>query len=135
MSSTTTVKQPESKARVFILYTGGGTIGMAPCDQADPRCPLEPKSFEQLKTHLPCLKELENKIEFGEASLDESLDSSNIEKGHWLKMVKMIRNVYGDCDGFVILHGTDTMAYTATALAFIFENLEDKQSIIAVLAA
>ena len=56
-------------------------------------------------------------------SFDPVKDSSNIDPGVWVKMAEIIEDSYDDFDGFVILHGTDTMAYTASALSFMLENL------------
>jgi len=108
------------KVKVYILYTGG-TIGMAPSDKNNQESPLEPKSLKDLMIYMPNLKQLP--IEFGEGSFNKPLDSSDVKPQHWLQMAKMIEEVYNDYDGFVILHGTDTMAYTASGLSFIFENL------------
>lgn len=133
-------------ARVYILYTGG-TIGMAPKDDTDPYSPLEPKPLDDLLKYIPgCtftpgakyrsteaqalaqrgakFLELENGnvIEFGFGSL-KPIDSSSITPSHWAEMATSIEKVYADYDGFVILHGTDTMAFTSSALSFMFENL------------
>lgn len=111
------------EARIFILYTGG-TIGMAPKDPRNPESPLVPKSLEELRTYMPAVAEFENRIDFGEESpFDPPLDSSDVKPEHWKKMAECIERVYDDYDGFIVLHGTDTMAYTASALSFIFENL------------
>lgn len=108
-----------TKAKVYILYTGG-TIGMAPRDENNPLSPLEPKSLNDLKKYIN-IKNLP--IEFKEDSFDIPIDSSNIKPKDWLKMAMIIEKVYDEYDGFIILHGTDTMAYTSSALSFIFENL------------
>lgn len=132
--------------KVYILYTGG-TIGMAPKDPNDPYSPLEPKPLEELLKYIPGAKrdpdtkyqteeaqklaiegesflELQNGnlIVFGYGSL-KPVDSSDIIPTHWREMAKQIQKVYDDYDGFVILHGTDTMAFTSSALSFMFENL------------
>ena len=57
-------------------------------------------------------------------SFDPVKDSSNIDPEVWVKMAEIIEESYNDFDGFVVLHGTDTMAYTASALSFMLENLE-----------
>ena len=64
-----------------------------------------------------------NLIVFGSGSFEEPVDSSDVGPKDWKRMAEMIVAVYDDYDGFVILHGTDTMAFTASALSFIFENL------------
>lgn len=107
--------------RVFILYTGG-TIGMAPQERNVPNSPLVPKPLDELLMYAPGLGEEEG-ITLGYSSFETPLDSSDVGPQHWLKMADRISEVYDDYDGFVILHGTDTLAYTASALAFIFENL------------
>ncbi len=109
-----------ARAKVFILYTGG-TIGMA---RKDPASPYQPQSLEDLKRYAAILRsDNEWGIEFGFGSFPEPLDSSAVGPFHWLEMARSIKNVYEEYDGFVILHGTDTMAFTASALSFIFENL------------
>lgn len=132
--------------KVFILYTGG-TIGMAPKDAADPYSPLEPKNLQHLLSYVPGFKgddnatyrsqeagdlakvkanflELANGnvIQFGSAALNP-VDSSDIMPDNWKQMADAIRQEYDNYDGFVILHGTDTMAFTASALSFMLENL------------
>lgn len=115
-------------AKVLVLYTGG-TIGMAPSDPGNPASPLEPKNANQLKRWLPPNIEslgIDWKLE---RLKDESgkylepLDSSDVNSTHWKYMAKAIGDAYEKYDGFVILHGTDTMAYTSSALSFMFVNL------------
>ncbi len=112
--------------RIFILYTGG-TIGMAPADLNDPTSPLVPKNWAQLTQFMPSIQEegyfSQKGIEFSYESFNPPLDSSQINPNHWLKMAKTIKKNYHDYDGFIIIHGTDTMAYTASILSFLFENL------------
>jgi L-asparaginase len=108
------------KARVFVFYTGG-TIGMAPQEPNKPGSPLVPQSLDKLKAYVPGLDD--TGIELGFGSFDKPLDSSNVGPRHWKDMAKAIEKEYDNYDGFVILHGTDTMAYTSSALAFMFENL------------
>ena len=120
------------ESNVFILYTGG-TIGMAPTEAGNPASPLEPKPLSDLIKWVPGWDgensagkfeiALGNGIKLGFGSFDEPLDSSNITPTDWLTIAEEIKKVYEQYDGFVILHGTDTMAYTASGLAFIFENL------------
>ncbi|MBN2200653.1 asparaginase [bacterium] len=64
-----------------------------------------------------------NTIRFGSASFEKPVDSSDVGPADWRRMAEMIASVYDAYDGFVILHGTDTMAYTASALSFMFQNL------------
>lgn len=109
-----------STSKVFVLYTGG-TIGMAPLEEKKPGSPLVPQPLERLKKFVPGLDEAG--IELGFVSFEKPLDSSNVGPRHWVQMAKAIETEYHNYDGFVILHGTDTMAYTASGLSFMFENL------------
>jgi len=56
--------------------------------------------------------------------LDELIDSSNLTPDHWLKITDVIEDNYSQFDSFIILHGTDTLQYTASALSFMLENLQ-----------
>jgi len=104
--------------RVYIAYTGG-TIGMKPSDNGF--VPEKGYFTEQLKK-LPELSYPEMpEIEVHEYS--PLLDSSNITPEDWFKISEDIRENYDDFDGFIVLHGTDTMAYTASALSFMLEDL------------
>ena len=115
-----------TQIRIFILYTGG-TIGMAPVDNNDPQSPLVPKNWAQLTHYMPSIKEngyfSQKGISFSYESFKPPLDSSQIKPEHWLKMAQIIEKNYHQYDGFVIIHGTDTMAYTASILSFLFQNL------------
>ncbi len=79
----------------------------------------------KLIEHKPNFLELDsgNVIEFGSGSI-EPVDSSDISPTQWIQIAQKIRTVYADYDGFIVLHGTDTMAYTSSALSFMFENLD-----------
>src|SRR5882724_8750339 len=110
----------KARARVFIFYTGG-TIGMAPRDPSKKGSPLEPKPLANLLEYAKGLEKID--VELGYGSFDRPLDSSNVDSTHWIRMAEAIEAVYDQYDGFVILHGTDTLAYTASALPFLFENL------------
>ena len=118
-------KNVKDKTKVLLIYTGG-TIGMAPRDPENPASPLVPKPLEELRQYAPQLNLMEQRkaleIRYTVA-FDPPLDSSDITPSHWVGMAQIIRDNYGDFDGFVILHGTDTMAYTSSALAFILNNL------------
>ena len=109
------------KTRVYILYTGG-TIGMAPEDPSKPASPLVPKPLDELLPYVPGLQQDKN-LELEYESFEEPLDSSNLGPEHWIDMAKRIERVYDSFDGFIVLHGTDTMSYTSSALSFLFENL------------
>lgn len=105
------------QARVLLLYTGG-TIGMV-YDESGKH--LIPFDFEQIIAKVPELQQFN--IMLTVLSLNEPIDSSNISIAHWLELAHIIEEHYAFYDGFVILHGTDTMAYTASALSFLLENL------------
>ncbi|MCR9152508.1 MAG: asparaginase [Bacteroidetes bacterium] len=103
-------------ARILILYTGG-TIGMIRKDDEA----YHPFSFENLISYIPELKSLG--VELEADSFDEPLDSSNMTPGHWQRIAHRIESDYTNYDAFVILHGSDTMAYTSSALSFMLHNL------------
>lgn len=114
---------------VLIIYTGG-TIGSVPRDEHDPLSALVPASLETIIEKLPRYDKMDKKITFktnqvrlSTYSWQTPLDSSNITSKDWLEMAEVVRSNYDKYDGFVILHGTDTMAFTASALAFMFEHL------------
>src|SRR5207342_2147761 len=121
----------DDRARVLLLYTGG-TIGMKNADESNPASPLVPiPDGKELIRGIPQLESIkEHLIDFEIAKLkDENgkemppLDSSEINAEHWAAMARAIGEHYDDWDGFVLLHGTDTMAYTASALSFMLMNL------------
>jgi L-asparaginase len=102
---------------LLIIYTGG-TIGMV----HDPHTgSLVPIDFRHISDHVPELRKFG--YELHSISFDPVKDSSNIDPGVWVKMAEIIEDSYDDFDGFIILHGTDTMAYTASALSFMLQNL------------
>lgn len=102
---------------VLLIYTGG-TIGMIENPETGA---LENFNFDQLLQHVPELKRFNYRI--SSYQFDPPIDSSDMEPSFWAKIVKIINYNYDNFDGFVILHGTDTMAYTASALSFMLENL------------
>jgi L-asparaginase len=102
---------------VLLIYTGG-TIGMIENPETGA---LENFNFDQLLKHVPELKKFNYRI--SSYQFDPPIDSSDMEPQAWAKLVKIINYNYDNFDGFVILHGTDTMAYTASALSFMLENL------------
>ncbi len=103
---------------ILIIYTGG-TIGMVQRPQTGT---LAPVKFEQISQEVPEL----NKFNFNIKTevLNPVIDSSNMNPARWVKIAKRIERRYNEFDGFVVLHGTDTMAYTASALSFMFDNLD-----------
>lgn len=102
---------------IMLIYTGG-TIGMI----SDPETgALVPFDFDNINKHIPELKRFHYSIDF--YCFDPLLDSSNMDPDVWVRLGEIIKESYENYDGFVILHGSDTMAYTASALSFILENL------------
>lgn len=88
----------------------------------DPRTlSLKPLTFDNLYKYLPVLENFDCRIDFH--TFDPLLDSSNMNPGFWVQLATVIEQNYEDYDGFVVLHGSDTMAYTASALSFMLENL------------
>lgn len=106
---------------VCVLYTGG-SVGMVPKDPSDPKSPLETEKLHRVIPYLTNLKRLEFDIDFYETP--HPLDSSNILPRDWVEIGTLITELYPYYQGFVVLHGTDTMAYTAAALSFMFSNLQ-----------
>lgn len=102
---------------VLLIYTGG-TIGMI---QNPDSGALESFNFDHLQKYVPELKRFNYQIETYQFT--PPIDSSDMEPSLWVKLVRIINYNYDRFDGFVILHGTDTMAYTASALSFMLENL------------
>ncbi len=102
---------------ILIIYTGG-TIGMVHDPDTGSLIPID---FRHISDHVPELRKFGYKLH--SVSFDPVKDSSNIDPGIWIKMAEIIEHGYKDFDGFVILHGTDTMAYSASALSFMLENL------------
>jgi L-asparaginase len=102
---------------VLIIYTGG-TIGMV----NDPETgSLRPFNFEQIIQQVPSLKRFGCKIET--ISFEKPIDSSEINPDVWIKLAEIIKDKHDQYNGFVVLHGTDTMSYSASALSFMLENL------------
>jgi L-asparaginase len=103
--------------KILIIYTGG-TIGMV----NDPKTgTLIPFDFEQIKVNVPELARLDYQLSVH--SFDPILDSSNMNPEVWAALAKLIEEKYTAFDGFVILHGSDTMSFTAAALSFMLQNL------------
>lgn len=105
------------KPRILIVYTGG-TIGMI----EDPETKaLKPFDFSHLMENVPKVKMLDYEID--NIQFHPPIDSSDMDVAHWQLIARSIADNYSSYDGFVVLHGTDTMAYTASALSFMLENL------------
>lgn len=113
--------------KVLVINTGG-TIGMVNSESGNPLSPLRPaKSWEEVAGNHPILEVLD--VETDYYQFDPLLDSTEIRYENWQEMAEVIAREYTNHNGFVILHGTDTMCYTASALSFMLENL-DKPVII-----
>ncbi len=112
-----TVQTKDARPRILIVYTGG-TIGMIENPQTHV---LEPFNFAHLIDNVPKIKMLD--FEIHNYQFKVPLDSSAMTPKDWSKIAEVISSNYNDYDGFVILHGTDTMAYTASALSFMLMNL------------
>ena len=102
---------------ILIIYTGG-TIGMIENPETGA---LENFDMDQFRHHVPELKRFNFKIDA--ITFESPIDSSDMEPHYWVKIAKMIEDNYDNYNGFVVLHGTDTMSYTASALSFMLENL------------
>lgn len=102
---------------ILLIYTGG-TIGMIKDYKTNA---LKVFDFEQIRKKIPELNLLDCIIHT--ISFDDPIDSSNMSPKYWVKIVNTIEDNYNKMDGFVVLSGTDTMSYTASAISFMFENL------------
>lgn len=107
----------ESKTSILVIYTGG-TIGMIKDLESGM---LHPYNFELLSKHIPEINNFDYDID--SYSFDPPIDSSNMTPDLWVKLATIIEENYENYDGFVVLHGSDTMSFTASALSFMLENL------------
>lgn len=107
----------KQKSSILIIYTGG-TIGMKsdPTDNT-----LKPFNFSQILEEVPELAKFACRID--SYSFNPVIDSSDVEPSMWLKLADLIDGKYDQYDGFVVLHGTDTMSYSASALSFMIGGL------------
>lgn len=105
------------RSSILIIYTGG-TIGMKTDEKTGTLVPFD---FSGIYEEFPSLKRLNVDLEVH--TLSPVIDSSNVAPENWVTLAELIRDNYRCYDGFVVLHGTDTMSYTASALSFMFENL------------
>lgn len=103
--------------QILLIYTGG-TIGMVKDYEAEVLVPFD---FSELEQRIPELRQLDCSITA--KSFEQPIDSSNMSTLHWADLARMIGDAYDDYDGFVILHGSDTMSYTGAALSYMLENL------------
>lgn len=106
-----------SKPNILLIYTGG-TIGMMKDFETGA---LKAFNFSQLLDKIPELIQLDCTIET--ISFEKPIDSSNMNPSKWVKIATIIEENYTQFDGFVVLHGSDTMSYSASALSFMLENL------------
>lgn len=104
------------KKSVLIIYTGG-TIGMITNPETGAYKPFD---FEQISKQIPTLKSFG--FDLQTISFEKPIDSADLKPGTWVKLSNILRKNHSKFDGFVILHGTDTMAYTASALSFMLQD-------------
>ncbi len=103
---------------ILLIYTGG-TIGM----MEDPASgSLTPLNFQELRTYIPEIRRFSFRVDV--KAFDKPIDSSDVQTQTWLEIADLIHQHYDQYDGFVVLHGTDTMAYSASALSFVLRNLK-----------
>lgn len=105
------------KRSVLLIYTGG-TIGMKTNPETGSLAPFD---FSQIISEVPELRKFD--ITIDTITFDPIIDSSNVQPTQWCDMVLLLQQNYQQYDGFVVLHGTDTMSYTASAVSFMMENL------------
>ena len=103
---------------ILLIYTGG-TIGMVKDYNTGA---LRTFNFDKLLEHIPEINHLKCTIE--SISFEVPIDSSNMNPKNWVTIAEIIETNYTKFDGFVVLHGSDTMSYTASAISFMFENRE-----------
>ncbi|WP_224485027.1 asparaginase [Robertkochia aurantiaca] len=103
--------------KILLIYTGG-TIGMIKDYETGA---LRAFDFDKLLSRIPELSHLNCDIQ--SVSFEKPIDSSNMNPQYWVRLLEIIESNYKEFDGFVILHGSDTMSYTASALSFMLENL------------
>lgn len=111
------VRRKKTGTRILIIYTGG-TVGMV-MDAATGA--LKPIGFKEIKDNIPEIVKLGFEVDVH--AFNPPMDSSNMHPEIWVELAAIIGRRYNDYDGFVILHGSDTMAFTASALSFLLENL------------
>ncbi len=107
----------KNDSSVLLIFTGGTiSMGENPATQS-----LSPLDSAQVLSFIPELKML--RVNISSVSFNPLIDSSDIQPESWVRIAEIIRDHYDAFDGFVVLHGTDTMAYSASALSFMLENL------------
>ncbi|MDI9356619.1 MAG: asparaginase [Chitinophagaceae bacterium] len=116
ITTLTDTNKKNTRSDILVIYTGG-TIGMVHGKNGV----LQPFNFENMVQRIPELNLLDIKITV--ISFPKPIDSSNIDIKDWQSIGDIIEQNYAQYDGFVILHGTDTMSYSASALSYLLENL------------
>jgi len=107
---------PDNKPSVLIIYTGG-TIGMIVNPETGSYKPFD---FNSISKQIPALQSFGYRLET--ISFEKPIDSAALKPDTWIKLAEILKKNHSDFDGFVILHGTDTMAYTASALSFMLQD-------------
>jgi L-asparaginase len=110
-------RQNDKKPRILLIYTGG-TIGMVTDFKTGA---LSAFNFDKLLKHIPEINHLNCTV--SSVSFNEPIDSSNMQVENWVTLSQIIEDNYEQYHGFVVLHGSDTMSYTASAISFMLENL------------
>jgi L-asparaginase len=113
----TSTKKKTRQTSVLMIYTGG-TLGMVYDDKSNALVPFD---FDQILVNVPEMKRFD--FELTILAIPNPVDSANMKPEIWVELAKIIEQNFIEFDAFVILHGTDTMAYTASALSFLLENL------------
>ena len=108
----------ETKRQSVLLIFTGGTISMGESQSSHSLAPLD---TEKVLSFLPELGMMN--VDIQSVAFSPLIDSSDITPDNWVKIAEIIETYYNRCDGFVVLHGTDTMAYSASALSFMLKNL------------
>lgn len=111
------IELEDKKNKILLVYTGG-TIGMVKDYKTGA---LKAFDFKKLIRNIPEINQLDCTVD--SISFDEPIDSSNMNTDHWATIATVIEDNYKKYDGFVVLHGSDTMSYTASALSYMLENL------------
>ena len=112
-----TTSPQDYRSSILIIYTGG-TIGMKTDEKTGALVPFD---FSGIYEEFPILRRLN--VDIDVHTMPKLIDSSNVHPSDWCAIAEVIKANYEKYDGFVILHGTDTMSYTASALSFMLENL------------
>ncbi|HOY94980.1 MAG TPA: asparaginase [Catalimonadaceae bacterium] len=111
-------KSPDPKAASVMLIYTGGTLGMVFEESAQTLVPFD---FEQILSQIPEIDKFN--LNLTVISFHQLIDSANVQPSHWITMASLIEQHYDGYNGFVIIHGTDTMAYSASALSYLLEDL------------